>query len=405
MKVLMFSPGFPAEMPYFTRGLKNAGATVIGIGDQPATMLPRTARDHIDHYVRVEDLWSEGPMADTARRIHREIGLDRIECLWEPGMLVAAQMREAIGLRGMTVDETVPFRDKEVMKRVLDRAGVRTPRHRRASSADQVRTAAAEVGYPLIVKPIAGAGSADTHRVDDAEALEAILPKIAHVPTVSVEEYIDGEEYTFDTVCAGGEVLYENVSWYRPRPLLARTLEWVSPQTVALRNLERPEARLARSFGRDVLRALGFRTGFTHMEWFLKPDGEAVFGEIAARPPGARSVDIMNYACDMDIFDGWAHAITQGRLGFEVHRPYNAIVVFKRAEGQGRIRRIDGLEALLGAFGESVVACDLLPIGAPRRNWKQTLLSDGSLIVRHPDLETAMRMADRIGTDLRIHAA
>ena len=40
-----------------------------------------------------------------------------------------------------------------------------------------------------------------------------------HVPEVSVEEFIDGEEFTFDTICAGGEILFENVMWYRPRPL------------------------------------------------------------------------------------------------------------------------------------------------------------------------------------------
>ena len=33
--VLMISPGYPAEMPFFTRGLARAGAQVIGAGDQP----------------------------------------------------------------------------------------------------------------------------------------------------------------------------------------------------------------------------------------------------------------------------------------------------------------------------------------------------------------------------------
>ena len=40
MDVLMFSPGFPAEMPYFTRGLAEVGARVWGIGDQPEVMIP-----------------------------------------------------------------------------------------------------------------------------------------------------------------------------------------------------------------------------------------------------------------------------------------------------------------------------------------------------------------------------
>ena len=35
-------------------------------------------------------------------------------------MILAARIRESFGLPGMTVEQTVPFRDKEQMKRVLD---------------------------------------------------------------------------------------------------------------------------------------------------------------------------------------------------------------------------------------------------------------------------------------------
>ena len=54
--------------------------------------------------------------------------------------------------------------------------------------------------------------------------------------------------------------------------------------------------------------------------------------------------------------------------------------------------------------GDEYVSSLLQPIGTPRRNWKQTLVSDGFLVVRHPDLETTCEMADAIGTDLRIYA-
>jgi hypothetical protein len=63
------------------------------------------------------------------------------------------------------------------------------------------------------------------------------------------------------------------------------------------------------------------------------------------------------------------------------------------------------LERLLARFAPFVASIDLLPVGAPRRNWKQTLLSDGSLVVRHPDLSTCEEIADAVGTDIQIHAA
>lgn len=404
LKILFLSPGFPAEMPFFTRGLAEVGARVWGIGDQPSGALPEGVRRALSGYLQVSSLWDEAAAVAAAREAHARVGFERVECLWEPGMLVAARIREALGLPGMTVAETVPFRDKEAMKRVLDAAGIRTPRHARAATTRAVREAAERIGYPLIVKPIAGAGSADTHRIENERELEGVLPLLGHVPEVSVEEFVDGEEYTFDTVSIGGEIAYFNIGWYRPRPLIARTVEWISPQTVALRNVGADHLASGRAMGRAVLRALGFRTGFTHMEWYLKADGEAVFGEIGARPPGARTVDTMNFACDLDLYRGWAEAVALRRFSQPVRRRYNSVVIFKRARGQGRIRRIEGLESLLARFGPGIVAVELLPPGSPRRNWKQSLLSDGWLVVRDPDLATALRMADAVGTDLQIYA-
>ena len=403
--VLMIGPGYPLEMPYFVRGLAETGARVLGLGDGAEEALPPMTKGALSGYLRVPSLWDEQAVVDSVRAWGPSRALDRVECLWEPGMLLAARLREALGLPGMTVAETVPFRDKEVMKQRLDAAGIRTPRHRRARTASEVRAAAEEIGYPLIVKPIAGAGSADTHRVDDAPGLEDVLRQTAHVAEVSVEEFVEGEEFTFDTICSGGRILYHNVSWYRPRPLVARQNEWVSSQTIALRDPGDPYVAGGVEMGPRVLAALGFRDGFTHMEWFRRPDGEAVFGEIAARPPGARSTEIMNYACDVDVWRAWAEAVLTGRISQRIERLYNAGIVFKRAHGQGRIVGVEGLDRILADFGRCVVSVELLPIGAPRRNWKQTLLSDGWVVVRHPDLQETLRMCQRIASDLHLYAA
>ena len=255
------------------------------------------------------------------------------------------------------------------------------------------------------MKPIAGAGSADTYTCRDAAELDAALLKTRHVPELTVEEFVDGEEFTFDTICANGEILFENVGWYRPKPLVARLNEWISPQCVCLRDLDVPDVRKGRELGRAVLRALGFETGFSHMEWFLTPSGEAVFGEIGARPPGARLVHMMNYSCDADLFVGWAEAVCHGRLSQDATKKYNAAMVFKRAEGPGRtITRIEGLESLLARYGEHVVNLELVRVGEPRRDPQQVLVGDGWIAIRHFDLSTAIEIADAFGSELRIRA-
>ncbi len=391
-------------MPEFTRGLAECGARVLGVGDQPFGSLPELAQRALADYIPVHSLWDSRAVAAELRNRLGGHELDRVECLWEPGIMLAAELREQFGVPGLTIAEAHRFRDKEAMKAKLDDAGIRTPRHRAVSSVAECWDAAEQIGFPLILKPIAGAGSADTYRVDDVDELRAVLPRLRHVPTVSVEEFVDGEEYTFDTITIGGKIAYYNIVWYRPRPLIARSNEWISPQIIALRDVDRSDLAGGVKMGFDVIEALDFETGFTHMEWYLKPDGEVVFGEIGARPPGAHHVDQMRYACDFDVFRAWGEAITTNRFGAKIERLYNVATIYKRARGVGRITHIEGADELERRFGKHVVWNTLLPPGSPRRDWRKTLVSDGFIMLRHPDLDKTLEMADAVGAELHLFA-
>ena len=404
MNVLMISPGYPADIPEFVRGLAEQGATVFGAGDQPASNLPELVRRSLSDYVQVRSLWDSEKTAVDLREKFRGRGLDRIECLWEPGIMLAAELRQHFGIPGLTVAQAHRFRDKEAMKQALDDAGIRTPRHIAAGSVAEVWDAVQNFGYPVILKPIAGAGSADTYRINSNDELRSVLPRLRHVPTVSVEEFVDGEEYTFDTITIDGHIAYYNVAWYRPRPLIARSNEWISPQVIALRDVSQPELAEGIRMGHEVIATLGFDTGFTHMEWYRKADGEVVFGEIGARPPGAHQVDQMKYACDFDVFRAWAQALTEQRIDTKIERRYNVATIYKRARGVGRIQSIEGVDKLQERFGEHVVWNTLLQPGTPRRDWMQTLVSDGFIMLRHPDLAETLAMADAVGAELHLYA-
>lgn len=405
MNVLLISPGYPAEMPLFTRGLAEVGARVLGVGDQPKEALSEDLARSLSAYLSVRNLWDEDATVATIRDWVKGHTIDRVECLWEPGMILAAKVREALGVPGLTVAQTVPFRDKVAMKEVLNRAGLRTARAGRASTKKECWDLAERMGFPLIIKPIAGAGSDHTYPLRDANDLEEALKKLASVEEVSVEEFIEGEEHTYDTICHDGRILFENIGWYRPTPLVAKLNEWVSATCVCLRDLSPPHVQRGRDLGHKVLQALGFQTGFTHMEWFATAKGEAVFGEIGARPPGARLVHLMNYSCDADYFRGWAEAVCYGRLSQNTSKKYNAAVIFKRSQGPGNVvRRYEGLDRLMARYGEHVRVVDLTPIGAPRRDWKASAIADGWIVVRHADLETSLQIADAFASELRIVA-
>jgi biotin carboxylase len=304
----------------------------------------------------------------------------------------------------MTVEQTLPFRDKGRMKEVVEAAGIRTPQSERSTTVAGCLDAAERIGYPLIVKPIAGAGSLDTYRIEDRGELDAALGRLGHVAEVSVEEFIDGDELTYDTVCAAGRIEFPNVCWYRPRPLVGKQVERLSPQVIALRDLDAADLAGGRAMGEAVIAAMGFTSGFTHMEWYRTAGGDVVFGEIGARPPGGRLTDLMNFACDTDLFTGWAEAVCHGTFSQPGERRYNVALVILRAHGHGRVTGVEGLGHLMATIGEHIVNVDLVGIGQPRRDWRATVLSDGIVVLRHPDLGTTLELADRVGAELRLLA-
>lgn len=404
MNVVFLACGYPPEMKQYTRGLAEVGASVYGVGDSPAEQLAPSFKQYLTDYLQVPRLLDEDDVVARVEAWMRGKQVDRIEANWEVMVLTAARLRERLGVPGMSLDTVRGFRDKQLMKERVAAAGLRVPRSARVRSGQEAREAAARLGYPLVLKPISGAGSADTYEVGSAQELEQVLAKTQHVREASLEEFIDGEEFTFDTVCIHGRPAFINVAQYLPKPLVARTNEWISPIITTVRELDQPALTDGIALGRRVLDALNMGSGFTHMEWFKKPSGEVVFGEIGCRPGGAHLVDQMNYTCDIDLFREWGRAVCWGRFEASTQRKWNAAIIFKRAKGQGRITRIVGLVEYMKRYGEHVVEEKLLRPGTPRRNWKHTLVSDGFLIVRHPDWRIANELANIAATEITMYA-
>jgi biotin carboxylase len=404
VRALFLSPGYPAEMIGFVRGLAEVGVGVWGVGDTPRDQLPASVKPYLVDYLAVPRILDEGDVIERISGWLRGMTVDRVLTNWEPLVMLAARLRERWGMPGMSVDTVRGFRDKELMKERLRSAGLRVPRSRRVRTAAEARAAAEEIGYPVILKPIAGAGCADTYAVESPSELEAALPRMGGVVEASCEELIEGDELTFDTICLRGEPVVENVSQYLPKPLEASKAEWISPMSISVRDLSQPRIAAGVTLGHAVLEALGMEDGFTHMEWFRTPSGEAVFGEIACRAGGAGLVDQMNYTTDVDLYREWARVSCWGHFEADATRRYNVAIVFKRARGWGQITRIEGLRDWLRECGSWVVEERLSRPGTPRRDWKQTQRADGHLIVRHPEWDEALRMATAAATRIHLYA-
>jgi biotin carboxylase len=178
-------------MRQFTRGLAEVGAEVLGVGDgRPEPELARYLAD----YLEVPSLLDE---EDVIARVHawvRGRSIDRVLANWEPLVIVAARLRERFGLPGMSVDAVRGFRDKQLMKDRVAAAGLRVPRAQRVRSVQEVWRALEVTGFPAIIKPISGAGSADTYKVESASDMARVLPHMQHVAEAICDEFIEVEE-------------------------------------------------------------------------------------------------------------------------------------------------------------------------------------------------------------------
>ena len=204
--------------------------------------------------------------------------------------MAAANVREATGIPGTSARTAYLCRDKPAMKEALRKAGVPCAQSTRATTPQEARDFADAVGFPLIVKPPAGAGASGTYRVRDAQALERVIAEsgLADGQPVAVEEFIEGHEGFIDTVTINGEVGHEFITHYYPNVLEAMRERWISPQMVATNRIDQPGYREVRELTRNVIRILDIGTSATHMEWFFGPKG-LKFSEIGCRPPGVGS--------------------------------------------------------------------------------------------------------------------
>jgi len=404
MRVVFLSPSYPANMVHFTRGLAEVGAEIYGVGDTTKDALPASVKRDLSHYLEVPRILDEHDVMNRVSDWLRGKHVDRVLTNWEPLVVLAGMLRERWGVPGMSADTARGFRDKETMKERVRAAGLRVPRSRRVRTRAELFAALEEVGFPAIVKPIAGAGADDTYRLDSLRDAEAVIPRIGHLHEVSCEEYVEGEEHTFDALSIAGSTVFENVMTYFPKPLEARQNEWISPIAICHRDLGNKKLAPGIELGRSVLRALGLREGFSHMEWFLTARGEAVFGEIAARPGGAGLVDLMNYSCDIDLYREWARVVCWGHFEASTTKKYNVGVVYKRAEGHGTISHIQGLGEWLRMAGPHVVEERLSRPGEPRRDFTRGQAADGHVIVRHPDWNETVRLCRAAASTLRLYA-
>ena len=406
MHIVLIEPSFPANQKQFARALYEAGAVVTGIGERAKDDLDGDVRDWLTHYEQVGSVVDEDAVLERLRWLNDRLEVDRVEATVEAHIMAAARCRAAMSIPGTSEKTAFLCRDKTAMKEVLREGGIPCAQSIGSSSREEIHRFATDVGFPVIVKPPSAAGAAGTYRASSSEELDTVLDRagIDHGAKVAVEEFIEGHEGFYDTLCLDGEVTHDFISHYYPNVLEAMRERWISPQFIATNRVDTVEAYAeVRALGARVIELLEIETSATHMEWFFGPKG-LKFSEIACRPPGVRAWDLYNIGNDVDLYRQWAESVCHGRTTQRVSRRLASGIINLRPTQDGTVAGYDGLDLLDGDYRRWILDHHLPGPGTPTQPVADGYMANAWIRMAHPDFDQLRRMLDDIGQNVKMQA-
>ncbi|RLU79318.1 hypothetical protein CTZ27_37400 [Streptomyces griseocarneus] len=263
-----------------------------------AAALPPADDSLYDVHLAVDEMDEEAVLAAVRTYIANGGRLDAVATFHEGALHVAARISDELGLPGNSPEAVRAMRDKYITGKRLTEAGVPTPRTRVATSFTQAQEVAAELGFPLVLKPQASASSQGVTKTENEADLKAAfeniiglyepesftegeysVPNVAHIYAypqaqgVLIQEYVPGDEFAVDFVYGRGE--------YRPMAIHDKPYPFAEPHFIegayatpsALPAVE--QHRLIET-SVAALKALGATVGGAHVELRLTDEGPKI---------------------------------------------------------------------------------------------------------------------------------
>lgn len=400
--VVFVAPFFlPTTLRFVDAVARLPGVRAGLISQDPPELLPDDLRGRLAAHARVKNALHASGIDEGLRDLAARMGpADRLLGALEDLQVPLGELRDEHGIPGMSAGTARNFRDKSRMKDVLRAAGLPCARHALVGEPEQAFAFVREAGFPVIAKPPAGSGGRGTYRLENADQLAeslAAMPPTSDRP-ILLEEFIIGEEHSFDAISVGGRIVWHSINHYLPSPLEVLREPWIQWCVLLPREVDSPRYEGIRSVAGRVLDVLGMETGLSHMEWFRRGDGSVAVSEVGARPPGAQFTTLISWAHDFDLYAAWARLMVHGE--FEPRpRPYAAGAAYLRGQGRGRVRSIAGLKEIYEELGPLCVEARLPRIG---QGQSTSYEGEGYIIVRHPETDVVREALANIVTRVRV---
>lgn len=274
----------------------------------------------------------------------------------------ALQAARRLGVPCPFPDRVAAVRRKHLMRRRLDEAGVENVRCVVASDWEGVRDGAGKLGYPLVLKPSDLASSAFVRLVRDEGELQEAFRALEgfplnfrgqrREPVFLLEEYLEGPEFSVESVAAGGTTTVLGVT---DKSVTGEPF-FIEDGHMFPADLSGAEERLVADYVLEVLRALEFDCGVAHTEVKLTPAGPRIV-EINPRLPGNYIVELVERVTGVDMLRTFVE-LALGKVPCTEtwgRGTGSAAVLFLVPSGAGTVRGLHGVEE--AARSPGVVRC------------------------------------------------
>jgi len=384
MNFVFLSPHFPPNYYRFAVALKNQGVTVLGLGDEYYDNLRPELKYALTEYYRVDNMHNYDELLRALGYFtHKHGKIDRLDSHNEYWLETESQLRTDFNIPGIRNDQIDRAKRKSLMRETYLKAGVKVARGGIVRSMEDALKLTRETGYPLVAKPDIGVGAAATYKIQNEDELGLFFKNKPPVDYV-FEEFVRGQILTFDGLTdRDGTPVFTNSMVYS-KGIMETVLEDDLVYYYTLREI--PDDLM--ELGCRVLEAFDVRERFFHFEFFRQEGTDDLLAlEVNLRPPGGLTTDMFNYACDFDIYNAWASIIAGN--GFPYPDYSHKYFCCYASRKNNRLYKHNEQE-ILSTFGECVRHHETISGIFSRA------LGDYGYIVRSPDLDEIIRMAEFI---------
>lgn len=328
MNFIVISPHFPENFEQFSIRLNANGATTLGIGDHPYDQLSKELKEALTEYYKVDDMEDYAQMYRAVAYFAFKYGkIDRLESHNEYWLLQDARLRTDFNIPGYKNEDMDVIKYKSKMKEVFSKNAIPVAKGHVFTTKEEAKKILSELGYPVIIKPDDGVGASDTYKITNEKEFLKFF-KTKHDCPYFMEEFIEGDIVTFDglTDQSGKIVFYSSLVYQEP------ALETVSRTGDMYFYETREVPKDLFELGTKCVSAFDIRERFFHFEFFKTKTGKLIALEINCRPPGGPSIDLMNHAHELSLFDEYAHIVLEDRFYGTSECPYYSVYISRSSK-------------------------------------------------------------------------